>query len=46
MAYRFTVINAYGAFMSELESEVIKIEESESEHLCTDCTALAVTRPF
>jgi hypothetical protein len=30
MSYRFTVINAYRAFMKESESEVLKIEESES----------------
>jgi hypothetical protein len=28
--------------MKESESEVLKIEESESELLCTDCTALIV----
>jgi hypothetical protein len=54
MSYRFTVINAYWAFMKESgvlkieesESEVLKIEESGSEFLCTDCTALhAYTEP-
>jgi hypothetical protein len=29
--------------MKQLESEVLKIEESESELLCADCTAPAVT---
>jgi hypothetical protein len=29
--------------MKESESEVLKIEESESEFLCTDSTALAIT---
>jgi hypothetical protein len=36
MAYRFTVINTYGAFMKELESE----------HLCTDSTALVTGQSF
>jgi hypothetical protein len=42
MSYRFTVINEYRAFMNESESEVLKIEksESDSELLCTDSTAL------
>jgi hypothetical protein len=30
--------------MKELESEVLKIEESELELLCTDSTALIITR--
>jgi hypothetical protein len=30
--------------MKESESEVLKIEESESELLCTDSTALVKTR--
>jgi hypothetical protein len=43
MSYRFTVVNTYWAFMKESESEVLKIEESESELLCTDSTALVLT---
>jgi hypothetical protein len=56
MSYRFTVINAYWAFMKESgsesevlkieesESAVLKIEESESELLCTDSKALLAAR--
>jgi hypothetical protein len=38
MSYSFTVINTYGTFTKESESEVLKIEESESELLCADST--------
>jgi hypothetical protein len=45
MSDRFTIINTYWAFTKELESEseseVLKLEESESELLCTDSTALS-----
>jgi hypothetical protein len=43
MSDRFTISNTYWAFMKESESEVLKIEESESELLCTGCTALIPT---
>jgi hypothetical protein len=46
MSYTFTVINTYGAFMKESESEVLKIEKSESELLCTDFTALLSATRF
>jgi hypothetical protein len=44
MSYRFTVINAYWAFMKESELEVLKIDESE--FLCTDSAALISLRSF
>jgi hypothetical protein len=38
MSYWFAIINTHWAFLKK--SEVLKIEESESELLCTDSTAL------